>query len=103
MNDIRQDASARYTAIDIQHQPIFLSRLAHRFTVVDREAHGDRDGVTDSGNLKSINEVRHRISGQQLKMLMGDGRRYLEGVFVNILVDCLQALKITPENVLQWN
>jgi len=34
---------------------------------------------------------------------MADGRRHPEGVFVNILVDYLQALKITPESVLQWN
>ncbi|HKD29926.1 MAG TPA: hypothetical protein VKC66_28940 [Xanthobacteraceae bacterium] len=103
MNDIGQDASARYAAIDIQHQLIFLSRLAHRFILVGREAYDDHGDVTDGGKLKSINEVQHRISSQQLKMLMGDGRRYPDDVFVNILVDYLQALKINPENVFQWN
>jgi hypothetical protein len=103
MNDIRQDVLARYAAMDIQRQLIFLTRLAHRLTLVGRETYDNHGRVADSEKLRSINEAQHRISGQQLKMLINDERRYPDDVFANILVDCVQALKINPENVFQWN
>jgi hypothetical protein len=103
MDDIRQDVSARYAAMDIRRQLIFLAKLAHRLTLVGRETYDGHGGVADSEKLRSINEAQHRISGQQLKMLTDDPRRYPDDVFANILVDCLQALKLNPENVLQWN
>ncbi len=103
MNDIRQDTSARYAAMDIQHQLIFLARLAHRLTLVGRETYNDHGDIADSEKLRSINEAQHRISGQQLKMLTDDERRYPDDVFANILIDYLQALKINPESAFQWN
>jgi hypothetical protein len=103
MNDVRQDTSARYAAMDVQHQLIFLARLAHRLTLVGRATYDDQGGIADSESLRAINEAQHRISAQQLKILMDDKRRYPDDVFANILVDYLQELKIHPEDVFQWN
>jgi hypothetical protein len=89
--------------MDVRHQLIFLARLAHRLTLVGRATYDDRGGVADSESLRTINEAQHRISAQQLKMLMEDKRRYPDDVFANILVDYRQALKLHPEDVFQWN
>jgi hypothetical protein len=103
MNDVRQDLSARYAAMDVQDQLIFLARLAYRLTLVGRATYDDRGRVADSESLRTINEAQHRISAQQLKILMDDKRRYPDYVFANILVDYLQELKIHPEDLFQWN
>jgi hypothetical protein len=103
MADIRQDASARYAAMDVQQQLIFLAKLAQRLTIVGRDAYSGQGGIPDSEKLKSINEAQNRISSQQLKMLTNNERRYPDDVFANILIDYLQELKINPEQVFQWN
>jgi hypothetical protein len=103
MKDIRQDTIARYSAMDLQHQLIFLTRLASRLTLVGRDTYDRQGGVADGGRLRTVNEVQNRISSQLLKMLKDDKRRYPDDVFANILIDYLQELKIHPEDVFQWN
>jgi len=103
MKDIRQDTVARYSVMDLNHQMIFLTRLASRLTLVGRDTYDGQGGVADSGRLRTVNEVQNRISSQQLCMLMGDMRRYPDDVFANIIIDYLRELKINPEDVFRWN
>jgi hypothetical protein len=103
MKDIRQDTAARYSAMDLQHQLIFLTRLASRLTIVGTDTYDRQGGVADGGRLRTVNEVQNRISSQQLRMLVGDEHRYPDDVFANIIIDYLQELKINPEDVFRWN
>jgi hypothetical protein len=103
MTAIRQDAIARYSAMDLQHQLMFLTRLASWLTLVGRDTYDRQGGVADGARLRTVNEVQNRISSQLLKMLKDDRRRYPDDVFANIIVDYLQELKIRPEDVFQWN
>jgi hypothetical protein len=103
MNDTRKLAAARYVAMDTQAQLVFLANLAHRLTIVGRDTYDAYDSVKDRMRLKAVNEAQHRVLGQLLKLLMGDEHRYPDDVFVDMLMDQLQTLKIDPEGILHWN
>ena len=69
-------------------QAKFLSRLAHQITIFARDTYEpNTDSLSNPTQLRCINEMMHRILGQQFKILLGDGERYPDDIFIKMIFD----------------
>ena len=77
-----------YTAKLDSVQALFLSALAHRLTIDARSAYGvEGDTVDNPGQLRKVNELMHRILGQQFKLMRNDTERYPDDIFIRMLFE----------------
>ncbi len=70
----------------------FLSRLGHQITIFARDTYKlDSDSLSDPAQLRCINEIMHRILGQQFKLLLDDDSRYPNDIFIKMIFDMATA------------
>jgi hypothetical protein len=96
---IRDQLAARYEALDLHHQQVFLAKLGEWLTLVGRGYYDTEDGVSE---LRAVNEAMHRVLGQLQRMLDSNKHRYPDDVFANVLVDQFQALKLDPATIFRF-
>lgn len=66
----------------------FLSRLGHQITIFARDTYEiDGNSLSDPMQLRCINEIMHRILGQQFKLLLGDASRYPDDIFIKMVFE----------------
>ncbi len=66
----------------------FLSRLGHQITIFARDTYEpDTDSLSNPAQLRCINEMMHRILGQQFKLLLGDCDRYPDDIFIKMIFE----------------
>ena len=66
----------------------FLSRLGHQITVFARDTYEiDGNSLSDPVQLRCINEMMHRILGQQFKLLLSDNSRYPDDLFIKMIFE----------------
>lgn len=86
----------RFGRESISWQVKFLSRLGHWTTILARNTYEfDSDGVSDPRQLRCLNEIQHRIFGQQLKLLVDDKSRYPDDLFIKMIDDMARSCGIT--------
>src|SRR5437762_1189184 len=75
-----------YQSLRNDEQVRLLARLAHSFTLRARSTYvaGTSD-VADPAQLRGINEVLHRITGQLGHLLESESARYPDDVFAEML------------------
>lgn len=77
-----------YSSESREWQIKFLSRLAHQITIFARDTYEfDSDSLSNPVQLRCINEIMHRIIGQQFKLIMNDNGRYPDDVFIKMMFD----------------
>ena len=65
-----------------------LSRLGHQVTIFARNTYElNGNSLSDPSQLRCINEIMHRILGQQLKLLLGDESRYPDDLFIKMIFE----------------
>ena len=85
--DINEILSLYCSDSELQ-QAKFLSCLAHQITIFARDTYEpDTDALSNPTRLRCINEMMHRILGQQFKLLLGDRERYPDDVFIKMVFD----------------
>ena len=79
---------SQYSQKSESQQAKFLSRLAHQITIFARDTY-ELDGnlLLDPARLRGINEIMHRIIGQQFKLLSGDTSRYPDDFLIKTIFD----------------
>ncbi len=66
----------------------FLSRLGHQITILARDTYDiDNDSLSNPTQLRCVNEMMHRILGQQFKLLLDDRSRYPDDVFIKMIFE----------------
>ena len=66
----------------------FLSYLGHQITIHARDTYEvGGDSLENPIQLRCINEIMHRILGQQSKILRGDSDRYPDDTFIRAIFD----------------
>jgi hypothetical protein len=66
----------------------FLSLLAHNLTVAARASYpGQIEGTEVADRLRAFNEIQHTVTGQLLKVIANDARRYPDEDFINIIFE----------------
>ena len=79
---------SQYTQKSELQQAKFLSRLAHQITIFARDTYElDGDSLLDPARLRGINEIMHRVIGQQFKLLPGENSRYPDDILIKMLFD----------------
>lgn len=103
MIDIRRNVASCYSALDQQHQLVFLVKIGNRLSIEARDTYevGGAD-VIDAARLRTFNEAQNRIWAQILRIATADSQRYPDDVFVNILIDQFEMLKLPPEELLRF-
>ena len=71
-----------------QWQAKFLSRLGHQLTIFARDTYAvDSDLVANPALIRGINEIMHKIFGQQFNLLIGDVNRYPDEVLIEMIFE----------------
>lgn len=66
----------------------FLSCLGHQITIFARDSYDpNTDFLSNPAQLRCVNEIMHRLLGQQSKLLLGDQERYPDDVFIKMIFD----------------
>jgi hypothetical protein len=79
----------------------FLSLLAHNLTVAARASYpGQVEETEVAERLRAFNEIQHTVTGQLLKLLANDARRYPDEDFINIISE--RARDAGCESDLNW-
>ncbi len=86
------EAVSLYCSKSEAEQVKFLSRLSHQITIFARDTYEfESDSLSDPIKLRSINEMMHRILGQQFDLLLSNTSRYPDGTFIEILFEMAAA------------
>lgn len=82
------EALSLYCNESESEQAKFLSRLGHQITIFARDTYEpNTDALSNPAQLRCINEMMHRILGQQFKLLLSDRDRYPDDVFIRMIFD----------------
>jgi len=82
------EAVSLYCNESESQQVKLLSRLGHQITIFARDTYEiDSNSLSDPARLRCINEIMHRILGQQFKLLLGDDSRYPDDIFIKMIFD----------------
>jgi hypothetical protein len=98
-DQVRRRIAADYAALDISKQAKVLATLGDRFTLLARDTYNHPDDVADTKRLRKFNEAGNRIFGHLTRILTNDDRRYPDDVYADILVDQLDALDISTDEL----
>lgn len=85
--DVNETVSLYCKKSELQ-QIKFLSRLGHQITIFARDTYEvEGNSLSTPVQLRGINEIMHRILGQQCKLLLGDEGRYPDDIFIRMLFE----------------
>jgi len=106
--DVKEVLSLYCSKSELQ-QAKFLSRLAYQITIFARDTYdSNTDVLSNPAQLRCVNEMVHRILGQQFKLLLGDCERYPDDVFIEMIIDMAAAcgfenyLSLSISDSLKW-
>ena len=81
-----EEVVSQYSKETESLQVVFLSRLAHQITIYARDTYDlDSDSLSKPSQMRSINEMMHRILGQQTSLLLEDKDRYPDDILIKML------------------
>ena len=95
--DVTQ-ALQRYRDLPNDKQVVFLAELEYQLTIYARDAYEPgTDRVSKPDRMRCVNEIMHRILGQQSKLLSSDGNRYSDDVFIQMVFDMASSCHLERE------
>lgn len=90
----RQELKQRFIAMPDHEKMIFLAEMSFDLTIGARETYiTGTDLVSDPARLRLFNEAQHQLTGHLHHLLRQDADRYPDGVFAEILFECLKDLR----------
>jgi len=90
----KKDVIEIYSDLSNDEKANFLACLAFELTIVARDSYEvGTDDLTDSKEMRLINEIQHRILSQLSAVLRNDERRYPDEVFWQIVFGYSQRME----------
>ena len=82
----RTELAGMFSGLTTADQTQVLATFAHELTVAARDGYEVGGvGLTDSGWLRTVNEVQHRVTAHLAALLRDDFKRYPDSVLVDIV------------------